>query len=228
MGEAIVSDLAKDHHVYAIGRNRAKLDSLAAAHPGAVTPVCSDLVGDLLDAADPAADGSPLAEVLALPRVDVLVHAAAIVEKHSVLDADARTWRRNFDINVIVPAELTRHLGGAVKATKGTVVFINSGAGRHAYTDNVIYSATKFALNALTDGTRGALSPEEARTVSIAPGPTDTPMLRKLRTGQDYHPEHYIRPEDISEAVRFVVDSAPTVHITEVVVRPRIELADRK
>ena len=120
-------------------------------------------------------------------------------------------------------AELTRRLLPALRAAEGLAVFINSGAGIHSYGDNVIYAATKHALYALADGLR--LGELGIRVSTVAPGPTDTPMLQGL---QDYNPEHVIAPVEVAKAIRATVDAGPTTQLTEIRVRPRIELNQRK
>ena len=211
MGAEIIKDLARDHRVYALGRR-------AGALPEAenIVPVAIDLLSLL--------DGSPLpAELASLERVDVLVHAAARADKRSVESARPEDWRAQMDLNVHVPAELTRLLLPALRAAEGLVVFINSGAGIHSYGDNVIYAATKHALYALADGLR--LGELGIRVSTVAPGPTDTPMLQGL---QDYNPEHVIAPVEVAKAIRATVDAGPTTQLTEIRVRPRIELNQRK
>ena len=56
MGKEIVANLVSDHHVYALGRDQAKLDELVAAHGDAVTVVAVDLAQELdaMDAVLPA------------------------------------------------------------------------------------------------------------------------------------------------------------------------------
>jgi len=223
MGREIVADLARTHHVYALGRNDTALAELGAL--ANVTPVNSDLVADLLD----AAGSTCLSRLTDLTRVDVLVHAAAIATKFSVESATPADWRRAMDVNVHAPAELTRLLLPALRQARGTVVFINSGAGRGSYGDNVVYAGTKHALYALADGLRKAESTAGVRVSTVAPGPTDTPMLRGLyaQDDKDYVPEHYIEPVEVAQAIRLVVDAGESTQITDVAVRPRIEVGDR-
>ena len=225
MGREIVADLARTHHVYALGRNDDALAELGALSN--VTPVSADLAADLLDGGQAPSSLSPLLE---LTRIDVLVHAAAIATKFSVESARVGDWRTAMDVNVVVPAELTRRLLPALRAARGTVVFINSGAGRGSYGDNIVYAATKHALYALADGLRKAESQAGVRVSTVAPGPTDTPMLEKLQAqaGQAYVPEHYIEPVEVARAIRTVVDAGPSTQITDVSVRPRVELSDRR
>lgn len=226
MGREIVADLVRTHHVYALGRNDEALAELGAWKN--VTAVSTDLVHDLLDA--PSEQSSALQPLLYLTSVDVLVHAAAIAHRHSVESARVADWRTLLDVNVVVPAELTRCLLPALRAARGTVVFINSGAGRGAFPDNVVYAATKHALYAVADGLRTAEALAGIRVSTVAPGPTDTPMLAALmaQTGTDYRPEFYIDPSEVAKAVRLVVDAGESTQLTDVAVRPRVELANRR
>ncbi|OFK65642.1 MULTISPECIES: SDR family oxidoreductase [unclassified Corynebacterium] len=211
MGAEIIKDLARGHRVYALGRRAGELPEAEN-----IVPVEIDLLSLLDGAALPT-------ELASLERVDVLVHAAARADKRSVESARPEDWRAQMDLNVHVPAELTRQLLPALRAAEGLVVFINSGAGIHSYGDNVIYAATKHALYALADGLR--LGELGIRVSTVAPGPTDTPMLQGL---QDYNPEHVIAPVEVAKAIRATVDAGPTTQLTEIRVRPRIELNQRK
>lgn len=211
MGAEIIKDLARDHRVYALGRSAGELPEAEN-----IVPVAIDLLALLDDAPLPT-------ELASLERVDVLVHAAARAEKKSVDSARPSDWRAQMELNVHVPAELTRRLLPALRAAEGLAVFINSGAGIHSYGDNVIYAATKHALYALADGLR--LGELGIRVSTVAPGPTDTPMLQGL---QDYNPEHVIAPVEVAKAIRATVDAGPTTQLTEIRVRPRVELNQRK
>lgn len=219
MGREIAADLSKDHQVYALGRNQAGLEALSEC-PN-ITPVQADLVAELL--ADDAQPGAQLADVLGLDTVDVVVHAAAIAEKKSVDDATPADWRKHFDINVFVAAELTRQLLPALRKTEGDVIYINSGAGHGGHPNNVVYAATKHALYAVADCLRK--DERDIRVTTVAPGPTDTAMLEGLMG--DYNAEHMIAPAEVARAVRSCVEAGPTTQFTELRVRPRIELADR-
>lgn len=220
IGRTIVENLSRDHRVIAVGRNPEKLRALATL-PGVEAVEC-DLTVQLLDGTFDALDG--------LPRIDVLVNAAAIAERRSVEQASVRDWRLHLDTNVVAPAELTRKLLPALRAAEGLVVFINSGAGRGAYPGNTVYAATKHALYALADALRKEEASAGVRVTSVAPGPVDTPMLEGLTAsaGGDYSPEHYIVPAEVAAAVRAAVDAGPSAQIADVSVRPRIELADRR
>lgn len=201
MGREIVADLVRDYEVIEISRR---------ASPG------HDLTSLMLPAA-----------LAGVERIDVLVHAAAIAHRRSIAEASAQDWDEHLHLNVVAPAILTRDLLQALRRAGGQVIFINSGAGQGAHPGNAVYAASKHALRAVAD----ALRKEEPliRVATVSPGPTDTDMLRgsMAETGQQYVPEHYIDPVEVAKAVRMVVDAGPSTQITNVDVRPRIELADR-
>ncbi|NLZ58639.1 MAG: SDR family oxidoreductase [Corynebacterium sp.] len=221
MGIEIVRDLARDHVVYALGRNEdvlaevAELDNVIAVH--------TDIVADVMG-------GNGVEALAGLDRVDVLVHAAAIARNLSVETATVEDWNAHLNLNVVVPAELSRCLLKPLRSAEGQIVFINSGAGNGAHPGNTVYAVSKHALRGLADALRKEEANHGVRVSTVSPGPTDTAMLRGLMDaqGSDYQPELYIDPVEVASAIRFVVDAGKSTQITNVDVRPRIELGDRR
>jgi NADP-dependent 3-hydroxy acid dehydrogenase YdfG len=111
-----------------------------------------------------------------------------------------------------------------LRAAQGTVVFIGSGASTRPVPGSAVYAATKHALRAVSDVLRIDEEPHRLRVVTVAPGQTDTEMLRSMVPDEHYAPERYIRPESVAGAVRFVVDAPADVQITDIAVRPRQEI----
>ena len=54
------------------------------------------------------------------------------------------SWREQLDVNLVAPAVLTRACLPALRAARGTVVFVNSGAGLTAHPTWSAYAASKF------------------------------------------------------------------------------------
>ncbi|GAA1320808.1 SDR family oxidoreductase [Leucobacter albus] len=213
MGAAIARDLAGSHDVIAVGRNGAKLRALAH-ETGATTWA--------VDVTDSAALASRVAE---LARLDVIVHAAARGGSLSVESATVDDWADSFAVNVTAPAELTRLALPLLRAAEGTVIFIGSGAGTRPAPGSAVYTATKHALRGLADVLRIDEEPHRVRVVTLAPGQTDTEMLRRNIPPASYEAARYIRPESVAGAVRFVVDAPADVQLTDLAVRPRQEIA---
>lgn len=213
MGREIARELSHTHRIVAVGRDAERLAEVArdtGAEPWQ------------LDVTDEAAVNS---RVAGLDRLDVLVHAAAVSDPQSVADAEADAWQRQFAVNVFAPVLLTRRALPLLRESQGTVVFIGSGASTRPVPGNAVYTASKHALRGVADVLRIDEEPHRVRVATVAPGQTDTAMLRRMVPESAYTPERYIRPESVASAVRFVVDAPADVHITDIAVRPRQEIA---
>ncbi|WP_200330275.1 SDR family oxidoreductase [Leucobacter sp. L43] len=213
MGREIVRDLTRTHRVIAVGRNAGRLDAVVAE---------TGATAWQLDVTEHEAFSRRIAD---LDRLDVLVHAAAIGEHLSVETADASAWERHLASNVTGPALITRAALPLLRAAAATVVFIGSGAGTRPVAGSAVYTASKHALRGLADVLRIDEEPHRVRVVTIAPGQTDTDMLRAGIPADQYRPERYIRPQSVAETVRFVVDAPADVQLTDIAVRPRQEIA---
>lgn len=219
IGLAIARDLATDHQVYAIGRSAEALAELQQIQH--IESVELDLL-----------DNQALKNFIdRLSAVAVLVHSAAISERLSVEQATPELWQKQFAINLFSPAELTRLALPLLRKEQGQVVFINSGSGTLALAGHAVYSASKFALNALAHALRTEESENGVRVATVSPGPTDTPMNRKSRErAGDFaaiDPLAYSTPQSVAAAVRLVVDASEDTQIADVVVRPRRDSAKR-
>ena len=214
MGREVARELSTTHRVIAVGRDEARLAAITA-ETGA-TPWQYDLTSDA------EALGASIAE---LARLDVLVHAAALGGHHSVAEAPDAVWQEQFETNVLAPARITRQALPLLREAEGTVIFIGSGASTRPVPGSAVYSATKHALKALADVLRIDEEPHRVRVTTLAPGQTNTAMLKRSTPSEQYTPERYIQPRSVAATVRFVVDAPADVHLTDVTLRPRQEIA---
>ena len=88
-----------------------------------------------------------------------------------VAELDADAWRSQLDVNLVAPALLTRALLPALRAARGTVVLVNSGAGQVAHPTWAAYAASKHGLKALADSLRAEEAEHGVRVTSVYPGP---------------------------------------------------------
>jgi NADP-dependent 3-hydroxy acid dehydrogenase YdfG len=211
IGAAVATALAPTHDLLLGGRDASALSAVAAGLGPRALPWPVDLT-------DPAALAAATERI---DEVDVLVHSAGVGMLGTVAELPADTWRAQFEVNVVAVAELTRLLLPALRAARGTVVCVNSGAGLAARPGWGSYAASKFALRAFADALRG--EEPDLRVCSVHPGRVDTDMQRAVvaHEGGSYDAARYLRPESVASAVLAAVTAAPDAQVTEVVVRPR-------
>jgi NADP-dependent 3-hydroxy acid dehydrogenase YdfG len=209
IGAAIADALAPTHTVLLAGRPSPRLDTVAGKLGATTWPL--DLTDcDAIEAA---------AEVLT--ELDVLVHNAGVAYPGRVAESTPEQWRATFAVNVTGPVALTLALLPALRAARGQVVFINSGAGLAVSPGLASYSASKFALRAFADSLRA--DEPLLRVTSIHPGRVDTEMQRDLVAyeGGDYQPARFLTPQTVAAAVVQAVTTPPDAHTHQVVIRPR-------
>ena len=209
IGAAIAEALAPTHTLLLAGRPSARLDSVAARLGATTWP---------MDLTDPD-DIEAAAEVLT--ELDVLVHNAGVAFPGRVAESTPEQWRATFEVNVTGAVVLTCALLPALRAVRGQVIFINSGAGMNASPGLASYSASKFALRAFADSLR--TDEPLLRVTSIHPGRVDTEMQRDLVAyeGRDYNPADFLTPHTVAGVVASVVATPADAHTHEVVIRPR-------
>jgi NADP-dependent 3-hydroxy acid dehydrogenase YdfG len=110
----------------------------------------------------------------------------------------------------------------ALRAARGRVVLLNSGAGLTARPGWGAYAASKHALRAFADALRDEEAGNGVRVTSIHPGRVDTEMQRTVvaHEGGEYHPASYLRPETVAGAVLFAASAPDDAALTELVLRP--------
>ena len=209
IGSAIADALSPTCTLLLAGRPSARLDAVAERLGATTWPL------DLTDQ-----DGmEAAAEVLS--ELDVLVHNAGVAYPGRVAESIPEQWRASFEVNVTGPVGLTLALLPALRAARGQVVFINSGAGLTVSPGLASYSASKFALRAFADSLRA--DEPRLRVTSIHPGRVDTEMQQDLVAyeGGDYDPARFLTPATVAAVVAQVVATPPDAHTHQVVIRPR-------
>ncbi|MCC5849646.1 MAG: SDR family NAD(P)-dependent oxidoreductase, partial [Verrucomicrobia bacterium] len=108
-------------------------------------------------------------------RIDGLVNNAGFGQPGALEDLSRDAMRRQFEVNVFGLQELTnRILPIMIKQNGGRIVHISSVVGRVALPFMGIYSASKFAVEAMTDAQRVELMGTGVRISLVEPGPIVT------------------------------------------------------
>ncbi|WP_112133274.1 SDR family oxidoreductase [Glycomyces dulcitolivorans] len=188
----------------------------AAALEG--VPHAKALIADL---ADPASLANAAAS-LGVSRLDALVHNAGVLNVNAVADETLEWWQRTMAVNVVSVAELTRLLLPALRAARGHVFFLNSGAGLNAAPLLSSYSASKHALRAIADALRAEEQANGVRVTSFYPSHFDTDMQRGLRDqyNSDYDPARAMSQDTVAATILGVLDAPADMVVNELRTEP--------
>lgn len=108
-------------------------------------------------------------------RIDALVNNAGYGQMGPVELVPASAVERQFQVNVLAPLALVRTLVPLMRETGGgRVINVSSLGGRLAFPFGGLYSASKFALEGLSDALRMELKPFNIKVSVIEPGPVST------------------------------------------------------
>ena len=105
------------------------------------------------------------------------------------------------------------------------LVNISSTGGRVARPGNAVYNLTKFGVNAFSEALRQEVGPQRVRVGVVEPGTVDTELSSHVRDGlreriaEQLQSVELLRPQDIADAVAFMVTRDRRVAVNEMLVR---------
>lgn len=227
IGAATARRLAADGwEVVAAARRLDLLSALAAEVPG--------IRAQSLDVTDPRS----VAELAdACPSVDLLVaNAGGAFDLAPIASADADTWARTYDVNVLGTVRVVQALLPALVAGNGGhIVMTGSTAGRWAYEGGGGYVAAKHALAAVRDVLRLELVDQPIRVSEVAPGMVATQEFSLVRFAGDaeraaavYAGVDALTADDVADVIAWVASRPAHVNIDVVQVTPRQQAAAHK
>ena len=222
--------LARGFRVFGSVRKQVDADRLKAEFGAGFTPL-------LFDVTDEAAVLAAAREVRAALNGEALtglVNNAGIAVSGPVLGLSADEFRRQMDVNVIGPVIATQAfaplLGAdpSLKGPKGRIVMISSVAGKSGNPLSAAYSASKHAIEGLSESLRREMMLFGIDVIIVAPGTVKTPIwskaeevdisryknsaylpaLEQVRKFTQHLSEIGLPPEKIAEAIADALTSA--------------------
>jgi NADP-dependent 3-hydroxy acid dehydrogenase YdfG len=225
MGAAAATYLAARGASIVLGARRAdRIEALAAEIAeagGKATAVTTDVTNrnDLTKLVDTAVE--------TYGRVDVLINNAGLMPLSPLDRLKVDEWDRMIDVNIKgvlygIAAALPH-----MKAQRcGHIINVSSVAGHKLFEGSAVYSATKFAVRALSDGLREEMAPHNIRTTIISPGAVKTELLEHISekdvqsANQDYVGQVGVPAETFARLVAFAIAEPEDVGINEILFRP--------
>ena len=159
-------------------------------------------------------------------RIDVMVNNAGIMPLSPMSQLKVDEWERMVDVNIKgVLYGIAAALPFFTEQGAGHFVNVSSVAGKVVFPGSAVYSGTKFAVRAISEGLRMENLPGIRSTVifpgivvtELANSITDEQMARNIRERRD---AFAISPDAIARAVAFAIEQPDDVDVNEIVVRP--------
>jgi NAD(P)-dependent dehydrogenase (short-subunit alcohol dehydrogenase family) len=191
-----------------VGRRREALDETAAL----VSAGGGEALVLPADVSDEAAVNDAFTQAATeLSGIDAVILSAGIGRYGPVESYPLADWETTIATNLTGPflcakaaIPLLRQRGG------GHIIAISSGAGKQGYAQLGAYSASKFGLMGLMQGLAGEVGDDGIKVSAVVPGSILTPfggrsMDEKLAAQVDDPGRKYLEPEDVAEAILFLL-----------------------
>ncbi|PRT55585.1 hypothetical protein B9G98_03205 [Wickerhamiella sorbophila] len=151
-------------------------------------------------------------------KIDVLMNNAGVATFSPIEAGDVDAWDRMIDTNVKgVLYGVNAVLPHFKERKSGQIINTCSVVGHSVMRNGVVYSSTKFAIRAISEGLRQELKPHNIRVLNISPGPTESEGLR-VAFGEASMPT--APSTAFSDAVIYAVSQPENVDINEITFRP--------
>lgn len=225
MGEATARHLAQQGAKVVLGARRAeRLEALVSEIDGAggkALAMATDVTKrqDLEKLVDAAVE--------AFGRIDVLINNAGIMPLSPLESLKIEEWDQMIDVNIKgvlygIAAALPH-----MKAQKsGHIVSTSSVAGHLVFPASSVYSATKFAVRAISEGLRQEVKPYNIRTTILCPGAVKTELLDHISdkdvqsANRDYVGKVGIPADSYARMAAFAISQPEDVDVNEIIFRP--------
>ena len=165
-------------------------------------------------------------------RVDALYNNAGIMPVNNLDQIAQDEWQNMLDINVKgVLNGIAAALPVMKKQKSGHIITTSSVLGYEVLPGYAAYSGTKYAVRAIMEGLRQEEHQNNIKTTIIAPGSVKTELYKSVNNSAAHDGLEKVMqasgtqmtsldPEEIAQAVAFVIDTPKNMAVNEMVIRP--------
>ena len=198
--------------VVAVARSQQELEELTKKTQG---------LGIVADISDEADAEYVVAETLSrFGRLDIVVCNAGVGSFNELEQFSTTEWDRIFDTNVKGTFLLCKAAIPHLKAQrKGHIVGIASDVSKRTFAHGTAYGASKYAQDAVLASLRKEVRSYGIKVSTIYPGLVDT-YFNDTTPGSAEAEKTHLRPSDVAQAVRYVLEAPPHVVVDELMLHP--------
>ncbi|TLS35971.1 SDR family oxidoreductase [Pseudalkalibacillus caeni] len=160
-------------------------------------------------------------------KVDIVINNAGVMLLSFIKNDKVDEWAQMVDVNIKgVLYGIHAALPDMLEQGSGHLVNVSSVAGHEVFPSSTVYSATKYAVRALSMGLEKELSKTGVRVTNISPGAVETELTHHITDEEvmgmfkDRADRKKLHADDIARAVVYAVTQPDYVNVNEVVVRP--------
>lgn len=160
-------------------------------------------------------------------RIDILFNNAGLMPLSLMKNLHVEEWDRMVDVNIKgLLYAIAAVLPDMTARNAGHIINVSSIAGHVVFPGSAVYSGTKFAVRAISEGLRKEFKPGgNLRVTIISPGAVATELTDTI-TDQDIieafkdRPFEPIDADAIARAVAYAVAQPDDVDVNEIIIRP--------
>jgi NADP-dependent 3-hydroxy acid dehydrogenase YdfG len=160
-------------------------------------------------------------------RIDVLLNNAGVMPLSPLELLRVNEWDATLDVNIKgVLYGVAAALPHMKTQKAGHFVNVSSVAGHLVSAGGVVYSASKFAVRAISEGLRKELKPYNIRSTILSPGAVDTELPAGTKAEgmaqamQTFYERNAIPASSFARCVLFAISQPEEVDINEILFRP--------
>ncbi len=173
---------------------------------------------DLVDLAE--------ATIKAFGAIDVLVNNAGIMPLSLITSRKVEEWDAMIDVNIKgVLYGIDAVLGHMMQRGSGQIINVSSVAGHRVGPASSVYSGTKFAVRAISEGLRQETA-GKVRVTIICPGAVTTELAGTITDENvigamgDRFNFKFLEGKDIASAICYAIGEPENVSVNEIIIRP--------
>ncbi len=229
LGEATARLLAGEGATVVLGARRADRIEALADEIQAAGGTALAVQTDVTDRAQ--VEALVGAAVDAYGRVDVMVNNAGLMPHSPLERLKVEEWERMIDVNIKgVLYGIAAALPHMMRQKAGHFINVSSVAGHKVSANGAVYSATKHAVRALSEGLRQEVKPYNIRTTVVSPGAVATELPNSISEAdvsegiRKFYEDYAVPADSFARVVAFAMSQPDDVDINEVLYRPARQL----
>ena len=215
IGEALSLQLSlHGYHVVLASRSLEQLDEIAKRikdEGGSCSVVETDV-------SSPESIKNLKSTVEKLGSVAVVVNNSGVGQFAKFSEATLEEWDTQININLRGAFLVSQAFVEQMQENKkGTLVFINSVAGKHGYPFSAAYVASKYGLRGLSESLRNELRPDNIKVVSIHPGAVNSSFWDGVNV--DFPRDEMLDSQVVADTIIHAINAPGITTIEELTIR---------